>query len=130
MIIFCLGITEWQKYFTGRLNGWTTFYREWLCKYSGPLYPILYENLQKNAYTELKGLFEFLHLKVSDSSLMCAVQNQEGNFHRNNTASKSVKSTYHLSEAMLANLTTAAEHVAECLHIKYGIALNYFPKKA
>ena len=77
---------------------------------------------------ELEGITKFLHIKVNKSSLLCAVQNQEGNFHRKKSKSKSNNSTFHLSESMLANAKAKAEQVAACLHTKYGIEWNYYQK--
>ena len=109
------------------------FYHKWLCKFSGPLYPLFYESLQEDSYKELKGVFNFLQLQVNESSLVCAVQNQEGNFHRNITASglsnKTPRSNDLYSEAMLANITTASEHIAECLQRRFGITWPYFSER-
>ena len=126
--VFC--IADVQGVFTKQLEKWSIFHHKWLCNFTGQLYPILYENLQKDVYTELKGLFEFLQFKVNETSLLCAVENKEGNFHRNKTASVSIKPTYNCLETMLANVTMATQHVAECLHMRYGIAWNYFPKRS
>ena len=101
------------------------FYHGWLCEFSGPLYPLFYESLQEDSYKELKCVVKFLQLKVNELSLVCAVQNEEGNFHRNVTASgkstKTPRSNDLYSETMLANITTASEHTAECLQRRFGI---------
>ena len=122
----CTCVSEWPQFFYDKLKEWTSFYQHWLCDFTRPLHPVLYENLRNDTYLELKRLFAFLHLKVKEKSLLCAVHNQEGNFHRKKTESKSKNETFHFLESVFANVTVATGKVARCLYSKYGITWNYF----
>ena len=93
-----------------------------LREFTGPLYPLLYENLLTDLRKELQNVFTFLNIVIDDTAIDCALINQEGNFHRKR---KHVNMKYMFTEEMIRNITIAINDVSDILETKFRMRLNY-----
>ena len=58
---------------------------EWLNYTKIPVLLVGYENLQKDTYTELKRMLDFIGYPYSEDDVLCAVKNSGESFHRKHT---------------------------------------------
>ena len=55
---------------------------QWLNYRDIPVLIVGYENLKKNAYTELKRMLDFIGYPYSEDDVLCAVRSSGESFHR------------------------------------------------
>ena len=128
MSVYILSV--WPDFVFPHVQYWKDHTVEWLRDFPGPLYPLLYENLLDDLYSELQNVFEFMHLSVNETALKCAVENREGNFHRKKREvtrkdGRSLKINELYSEEMIANITAASNEITNILKTKFGIDWKY-----
>ena len=70
----------------------------WLRDFTGPVYVVIYEDLQRDLEREVKGIAKFL--RVTPTYVECAVQNAQGEYRRKKK--KPVDYREHYSEELKA----------------------------
>ena len=122
LLLLLFDILEWPKFVHENIKGWQDVNSDVLRRYTGPLYVLTYENLQKDLKGELGRVFKFLNMTVNATVLDCAVVNQEGDDHR---AKKSVQFKELFTAEMIRNITIATDKVSDVSESRFGRRLNY-----
>ena len=64
---------------------WKVHVLKWLTYTQAPVLIVGYENIKKDAHTELKKMLDFVEYPYSESDISCAVKSSGEAFHRNHT---------------------------------------------
>ncbi|XP_045170050.2 WSCD family member GA21586-like isoform X2 [Mercenaria mercenaria] len=114
--------SEWRSALPDLLNWWNHHNDYWLTKFRGPVYPLLYSKLLIDTENELKKLLKFLNVTYTESDIRCAMDNKEGQFHRNQTVWTRIKDITGLFDNTLKKeIDASVKVVSELLNTKYGI---------
>ena len=109
-----------------KIAKWLALNSAVLQKFTGPLYVLLYENLQTELKHELRKLSKFLDIEVNATVLDCAVSQQEGSFHR---VRKPIQMKELFTDEMIRSITIASNNVSDILEARFGMHLNHFIPK-
>lgn len=72
---------EWPEFVKNYAPWWASHTLDWL-HYGRNVHVVHFEDLKRDLFTKLKGMVEFLGLKVSEDRLLCVEGQKDGNFKR------------------------------------------------
>ncbi|XP_070689847.1 sialate:O-sulfotransferase 2 [Pempheris klunzingeri] len=72
---------EWPEFVRNYAPWWASHTLDWL-NYGKTVQVVHFENLKRDLFSQLKGMVEFLGLKVSEDRLLCVEGQKDGNFKR------------------------------------------------
>ncbi|XP_061134924.1 sialate:O-sulfotransferase 2 isoform X1 [Syngnathus typhle] len=72
---------EWPEFVKSHAPWWGSHVMDWL-QYGKNVHVVHYEALKRDLFSHLKGMVEFLGLKVSEDRLLCMEGQKDGNFKR------------------------------------------------
>lgn len=83
LINFCPLIcpAEWPEFVKNYSPWWASHTLDWL-NYGKAVHVVHFENVKRDLFSHLKGMVQFLGLKVSEERLLCVEGQKDGNFKR------------------------------------------------
>lgn len=72
---------EWPEFVKNYAPWWASHTLDWL-NYGKNVHVVHFENLKRDLFSQLKGMVQFLNLKVSEDRLLCVEGQKDGNFKR------------------------------------------------
>uniref|UniRef100_A0A3P8WHR7 WSC domain containing 2 n=2 Tax=Cynoglossus semilaevis TaxID=244447 RepID=A0A3P8WHR7_CYNSE len=72
---------EWPEFVKNYAPWWASHTLDWL-NYGKSVHVVHFENLKRDLFSQLKGMVQFLGLKVSEERLLCVEGQKDGNFKR------------------------------------------------
>ncbi|XP_029018116.1 WSC domain-containing protein 2 isoform X1 [Betta splendens] len=75
------GGKEWPEFVKNYAPWWASHTLDWLT-YGKNVHVVHFENLKRDLFSQLKGMVQFLKLRVSEDRLLCVEGQKDGNFKR------------------------------------------------
>ncbi|KAK2837270.1 hypothetical protein Q5P01_014482 [Channa striata] len=72
---------EWPEFVKNYAPWWASHTLDWL-NYGKNVHVVRFEDLKRDLFSQLKGMVQFLGLKVSEERLLCVEGQKDGNFKR------------------------------------------------
>lgn len=72
---------EWPEFVKNYAPWWASHTLDWL-NYGKNVHVVHFEDLKRDLFSKLKGMIQFLGLKVSEDRLLCVEGQKDGNFKR------------------------------------------------
>ncbi|XP_029296026.1 sialate:O-sulfotransferase 2 [Cottoperca gobio] len=72
---------EWPEFVKNYSPWWASHTLDWL-NYGKTVHVVHFENVKRDLFSQLKGMVQFLDLKVSEDRLLCVEGQKDGNFKR------------------------------------------------
>lgn len=72
---------EWPEFVKNYSPWWASHTLDWL-NYGKVVHVVHFENVKRDLFSQLKGMVQFLGLKVSEDRLLCVEGQKDGNFKR------------------------------------------------
>uniref|UniRef100_A0A8C9X170 WSC domain containing 2 n=1 Tax=Sander lucioperca TaxID=283035 RepID=A0A8C9X170_SANLU len=72
---------EWPEFVKNYAPWWASHTLDWL-NYGKIVHVVHFENVKRDLFSQLKGMVQFLGLKVSEDRLLCVEGQKDGNFKR------------------------------------------------
>ncbi|XP_062418322.1 sialate:O-sulfotransferase 2 isoform X2 [Pungitius pungitius] len=72
---------EWPEFVKNYAPWWASHTLDWL-NYGKIVHVVHFENVKRDLFSQLKGMVQFLGLKVSEERLLCVEGQKDGNFKR------------------------------------------------
>nr|XP_020450127.1 WSC domain-containing protein 2 [Monopterus albus] len=117
---------EWPEFVKAYAPWWASHTLDWL-EYGRNVHVVHFEHLKRDLFSQLKGMVQFLGLKVSEERLLCVEGQKDGNFKR--SGFRKLEHDPYTPE-MKANISSLIRTVDTALkkRNKSGVPEEYMPR--
>ncbi|XP_041855844.1 WSC domain-containing protein 2 [Melanotaenia boesemani] len=117
---------EWPEFVKNYAPWWASHTLDWLT-FGKKVHVVHFEDLKKDLFLQLKGMVQFLSLKVSEDRLLCVEGQKDGNFKRSGL--RKLEYDPYTAE-MRANINELIRTVDAALKKKHmsGVPEEYMPR--